>query len=94
MPVGRRSENRYPNARYVDCCDWETNTPYWQQRRTEEITILANCSYGTLEGEVGNSAGIQGIQFASIAGRIFERARDMKLGMEMPRELFLQDMPT
>lgn len=94
VPVGRRSDNRYPNARFVDCCDWETGAPYWQERRENEITILANCSYGTLEGEVGNSAGIQGIQFASIAGRIYERARIMKLGVEFPREMFLQDIPT
>jgi alanine dehydrogenase len=94
VPVGKRSDNRYPNARYVDCCDWDTDAPYWSERRKDEITILANCSYGTLEGEVGNSAGIQGIQFASIGGRIYERARDMKLGIDFPREMFLQDMPT
>jgi hypothetical protein len=94
VPIGRRSSNRYPNARFVDCCDWDTNEPYWQRRRPDEVTILANCSYGTLEGEVGNSAGIQGIQFASIGGRILERARDMKLGTEFPREMFLQDIPT
>jgi hypothetical protein len=49
-------------------------TEYSQERRNDEITILANCSYGTLEGDVGNSAGIQGIQFSSIAGKIYERA--------------------
>ena len=94
VPVGRTSNNRYPNANYVDCCKWETNEPYWERRKQGEITILANCSYGTLEGEVGNSAGIQGIQFASIAGRIYEGARARNLGMEFPREMFLQDLPT
>lgn len=94
VPVGQRSDNRYPNARFVDCCNWDTDTPYWHDRCKDEITILANCSYGTLEGDVGNSAGIQGIQFASIAGRIYERAREMKLGTELPREMFLQDIPT
>lgn len=94
VPVGRRSDNRYPNARFVDCCKWDSNAPYWHDRREDEITILANCSYGTLEGEVGNSAGIQGIQFASIGGRVYERAQEMKLGKEFPREMFLQDMPT
>ena len=63
VPVGQRSDNRYPNARFVDCCNWDTDTPYWHDRYKDEITILANCSYGTLEGDVGNSAGIQGIQF-------------------------------
>jgi alanine dehydrogenase len=92
VPVGKLSENRYPHARIVDCCEWETGTPY--ARRDEEITILANCSYGTLEGDVGNSAGIQGIQFASIAGQIYEGARARGLGKELPREMFLQDIPT
>jgi alanine dehydrogenase len=94
VPIGKRSDNRYPNARYVDCCNWETDEPYWTKRRDGEITILANCSYGTLEGEVGNSAGIQGIQFASIAGRIYERAKIMGLGVDFPRDMFLQDLPT
>jgi alanine dehydrogenase len=94
VPVGRMSKNRYPNARTVECCEWQCGTEYSQERRNDEITILANCSYGTLEGDVGNSAGIQGIQFSSIAGKIYERARELGLGMELPRDMFLQDMPT
>jgi hypothetical protein len=94
VPVGRMSKNRYPNARIVECCEWQTGTEYTQQRRDDDITILANCSYGTLEGDVGNSAGIQGIQFASIAGKIYERARLLGHGTELPKEMFLQDMPT
>src|ERR1700730_392837 len=86
--------HRYPNARTVECCEWQCGTEYSQERRNDEITILANCSYGTLEGDVGNSAGIQGIQFSSIAGKIYERARELGLGMELPRDMFLQDMPT
>jgi hypothetical protein len=94
VPAGRHSDNRYPNARYVDCCAWEASVPYWHRRRDDEITILANSGYGTLEGEVGQSAGIQGIQFSSIGGRIYEKARDLKLGTLLPREMFLQDVPT
>ena len=94
VPAGRHSDNRYPNARYVDCCAWDTGVPYWQQRRAREITILANSGYGTLEGEVGQSAGIQGIQFSSIGGRIYEKARELNLGTSLPREMFLQDVPT
>ncbi len=93
IPVGRPNRNRYPNARLIDCCNWETGEPY-QRERPGEITILANASYGTLEGDAANSAGIQGIQFASVAGRIYERARELGLGVELPREMFLQDIPT
>jgi ornithine cyclodeaminase/alanine dehydrogenase-like protein (mu-crystallin family) len=94
VPVGRLSANRYPKARIAECCDWQTGIEYADQRSDREITILANCSYGTLEGDVGNSAGIQGIQFASIAGKIYERARELGIGTELPRGMFLQDLPT
>jgi ornithine cyclodeaminase/alanine dehydrogenase-like protein (mu-crystallin family) len=94
VPIGRLSADRYPNARIVQCCEWQTGAEYTEQRSDHEITILANCSYGTLEGEVGNSAGIQGIQFASIAGKIYERALELGCGTELPKEMFLQNMPT
>lgn len=94
IPKGMPNRNRYPNAGLVDCVDWETGETYAQQRPKDEITILANASYGTLEGDVGNSAGIQGIQFASIAGQIYERARQLRRGSEFPLEMFLQDLPT
>lgn len=93
IPEGRPNRNRYPNARIVDCCNWQTGKPY-RRERPDEITILANASYGTLEGDGATSAGIQGIQFASVAGRIYERARERGLGMALPREMFLQDLPT
>jgi alanine dehydrogenase len=94
VPAGNYREDRYPNARYVDCCDWDSGAPYWEKRRKDEITILSNCSYGTLEGEVGASSGIQGIQFSSIAGRIYEHARERNIGANLPSEMFLQDIPT
>lgn len=94
VPVGRISNNRYPRARIVQCCDWATGAEYAEQRPVDEITVLANCSYGMLEGDVGNSAGIQGIQFASIAGKIYERACELGLGTQLPKEMFLQDIPT
>jgi alanine dehydrogenase len=94
VPVGPRSENRYVNARIVDCCNWDTNMPYSQQRRRDEITVLANHSYGTLEGDIGISAGIQGVQFASIAGRIYEGAVAKELGYKFPEGMFVQDIPT
>jgi alanine dehydrogenase len=84
--------NRYPNARYVDCVNWETGERY--QRRPDEITTLATQSFGVLEGEIGPSAGIQGIQFSTIGSRIYENAVRQGIGTELPREMFLQDIPT
>jgi alanine dehydrogenase len=94
VPVGPRSENRYLNAQIVDCCDWATDRPYSARRRRDEITVLANHSYGTLEGDIGISAGIQGVQFASIAGRIYEGAVAKGLGHKFPDGMFVQDIPT
>lgn len=93
VPVGAPTKNRYPNARYVDCCNWETGKPYRRERR-DEITILATNSMGIHEGDAGASAGNQGIQFAAVAGRIYEGARKLGLGTELPPEMFLQDIPT
>jgi hypothetical protein len=83
---------RYPNARYVDCVDWQTGERY--RRDPKEITTLATQSFGVLEGEIGPSAGIQGIQFSTIGGRMYENALRQGLGTELPREMFLQDIPT
>ena len=88
-----KGRDRYPNARYVDCVDWESGQRY-QRNNDDEITTLATQSFGTLEGDMGASSGIQGIQFASVGGRIYENARKMGLGKELPKEMFLQDIPT
>lgn len=84
--------DRYPNARFVDCVDWDTGETY--RRRPEEITTLANASFGTREGDMGSSAGIQGVQFATVGGRIYENARRQGLGTSFPLDIFLQDIPT
>ena len=94
VPTGPLSESRYVNARIVDCCDWKTGRTYSKERRRNEITVLANHSYGTLEGDFGISAGIQGVQFASIAGRIYEGAVKKGLGYKFPDGMFVQDIPT
>jgi alanine dehydrogenase len=90
---GIKTRSRYPNARYVDCIDWSTGVQYSRTSDTE-ITTLANNSFGTLEDETGPSSGIQGIQFATVGGRIYERARQLKIGRELPLDMFLQDIPT
>ena len=68
IPTPERREGRYPNARIVDCCDWQTNQPY-QRSRPDEITSLATASHGTLEGEGGGSAGIQASNRTLYRGR-------------------------
>lgn len=93
IPVWKRGGERYPNARYVDCVNWETGEPY-RRERPNLITSIATNSFGVLEGEAGPSSGTQGIQFAAVAGVIYEGARRLNLGTELPREMFLQDTPT
>lgn len=92
IPRGVPTTERYPNARYVDCCDWRTGKPY--ERGSDEITILATNSMGIHEGDAGASAGNQGIQFATVAGKIYQNARKLNLGKSLPTEMFLQDIPT
>jgi alanine dehydrogenase len=84
---------RFPNATYVDCANWTTGEPY-RRSTGKEISTLENNSYGTLPGDAAHSAGIQGIQFASVGGRIYELAKKQGLGQELPMEMFLQDIPT
>jgi len=90
---GIEGRERYPNARYVDCVKRETGEAY-RRESDQEITTLSNASFGTIEGETGPSAGIQGIQFSSIGGQIYEKSREKGIGTELPREMFLQDIPT
>jgi len=93
IPRGQYPAEPYPNARYVDCVDWATGTPY-TRASADEVTTLANSSYGTREGECGQSAGLQGIQFAAVGGHLYERAVALGLGTELPQEMFLQDVVT
>jgi ornithine cyclodeaminase/alanine dehydrogenase-like protein (mu-crystallin family) len=39
-----------------------------------------------------NNAGTQGLQFAAVGGRAYQRARAANLGYALPRELFLQNI--
>jgi hypothetical protein len=49
---------------------------------------------GIHEGNAGASAGNQGIQFAAVAGRIYENASRLEMGVKLPIEMFVQDIPT
>jgi len=93
VPLYPRNADRYPNAKYVDCVNAITGEPY-RRERAEEITTLATNSNGVLEGETGPSSGFQGLQFAAVAGAMYESARRMGIGTKLPSEMFLQDIPT
>jgi alanine dehydrogenase len=92
IPRTRPEAHRYPGARWVRAHDWETGETY--RRSRDEVTIMANHSYGTREGPALGSDAYQGIQFAAVGGRLYEGARARGIGMEFPREMFLQDIPT
>ncbi len=79
VPWYQSKPKRYPNAEYVDCVNWKTGEPYHRNSR-DAITSLATNSFGVLEGEGGASSGIQGLQFAAVAGAIYEGARQHGLG--------------
>lgn len=61
-----------------------------------EITDVIN---GTCDGRTSpkqvtfyRNAGNQGLQFSSVAGWVYEKAREQKRGREIPTEWFLQDI--
>jgi alanine dehydrogenase len=93
VPVYPKNPDRYPNAKYVDCVNYKTGEPYRRERK-DEITSLATNSNGVLEGETGPSSGFQGLQFASVAGAMYECARRQGIGTVLPAEMFLQDIAT
>jgi hypothetical protein len=93
VPVYQKTPDRYPYAKYVDCVNQKTGEPY-RRERPDEITTLATNSNGVLEGETGPSSGFQGLQFASVAGAMYESARRKGIGTELPAEMFLQDIAT
>lgn len=76
-------------AVYVNCVNWGTNEPY-KRRSDGEITMLSGHTAGVRFSDAGASNGIQGIQFASIGGRIFENAKKKGFGRELPEEMFVQ----
>lgn len=91
IPTGKDKEVTLVNARWVPCLDWKTEQAIGRQS-DEEITILAELAGSNSRGLA--SSGIQGIQFASIAGRAYELASARGLGTLLDRQLFLQDIPT
>jgi alanine dehydrogenase len=93
VPAYSPNRQRYPNAKYVDCVNWSTGEPYVRESPSH-ISSIATNSFGVLEGDAGASSGIQGIQFAAVGGAIYEAAKRIGVGTDLPREMFLQDTPT
>lgn len=91
IPAGKETEMTFLNARWAPCVDWETGKPMGRQS-DEDITLLAELAGSNSRGLA--SSGIQGIQFAAIAGRAYELASAHGLGKPLDRQLFLQDIPT
>lgn len=91
IPVGHGRGVKLPKARIAPCMDWKTEKPALANSG-KDIAVLAEMSGGLLGGVA--SAGIQGLQFASVAGRAYELAAQRGLGKELSTELFLQDIPT
>ena len=91
IPKGREGEFQMPNARWVPCVDWSTEAPIGRES-DGDITLLAELASTFPSGLASSS--IQGVQFASVAGRAYELAASRGLGKCLDRSLFLQDIPT
>lgn len=92
IPVGREKKTDMPNFRWVPCVDWKTETPLGRES-DEDIAFVAELSASNFSGGLASS-GIQGIQFAAIAGKAYELASAHDLGKPLDIHLFLQDIPT
>ncbi len=91
IPAGKERPETFANARWVPCLDWQSGRAIGRQS-DEEITVLAELCGSNARGLA--SSGIQGIQFASIAGKAYELASARGLGKALDRRHFLQDIPT
>lgn len=80
-----------PNARWAPCVDWETGESTGR-KTAHDIAFLAELAGSNLGGLA--SSGVQGIQFAAIAGRAYELALERGLGARLELRPFLQDIPT
>ena len=92
IPTPKEKQVVMPHAKWVPCVDWVTERPLGRQS-DEDITLLAELVGSTIPGAIA-SAGIQGLQFAAVAGRAYELAEAKGAGKEMPLDIFLQDIPT
>jgi len=88
----------FSRARWAGCVDWNSGSGIADIRH-DEVTILAELAVMAMpDGESIRSNlasdGIQGLQFAAVAGRAYELAEKAGRGLELPQSHFLQDIPT
>ena len=91
IPKTGQKALKIPNARWVPCVEWDTERPRGRESRSD-IALLAEVASAFPSGLASSS--IQGLQFASIAGRAYELAWALGLGMPLDLRHFLQDIPT
>ena len=92
IPVSWYKEVNFPNARWVPCLDWRTERPSGRES-DRDITFLAEVAGSNFQSGL-SSSGIQGLQFACIAGRAYELASSRGLGRPLDLSFFLQDIST
>jgi ornithine cyclodeaminase/alanine dehydrogenase-like protein (mu-crystallin family) len=73
--------------------------PWKQPADDGQYTLFSDVQAGRAPGRTSPeqvtlfiNTGTQGLQFASVAGRVFQLARERGLGTRMPTEWFLQDI--
>jgi alanine dehydrogenase len=99
IPCEERSHQvPFAHADWRACVDWQTGVGV-AGVGDDDISVLSELAMMVSPVKVGlrsnlASDGIQGIQFASVAGRAYELATARGFGMEIPLAHFLQDIPT
>jgi ornithine cyclodeaminase/alanine dehydrogenase-like protein (mu-crystallin family) len=91
IPKTGQQPMEMPHARWVPCVDWETGKVLGTDSPAD-IALLAEVASTFPSGLASSS--IQGVQFASIAGRGFELASARGLGRSLDIRRFLQTIPT
>ena len=92
IPSLRERRIFMPDCGWVPCVDWQSETAVGRTR-DEDITLLAELSGNNFQGGV-SSSGIQGLQFACVAGAAYELASGQNLGQTLDTQIFLQNIRT
>jgi alanine dehydrogenase len=94
---------REPYAEYIIGSPEErdrrpSNNEYRRRYRTREYPFLADVIVGKIPGRKNNTESIfydnnsAGLQFAAVGRIVYDRAKELGLGMEVPMEWFQQDI--
>ena len=88
MAMRRGREIVMSNARWVPCVDWNTETGLGTNS-DREISLLAELAGSNLPGGL-SSSGVQGLQCAAVAGRVYELASSRDVGGSFDSRILLQ----